>query len=245
MRKRYSVVYAPRGAAAEYSELAVNLYEGCRHYCKYCYVPKVLHKTPVDFHAYDIPRLKILENLEKDLIAMKAEGDHRRILLCFTCDPYPGSTKSVITRCALELFAEYDQAFQVLIKGGMYAVDDFDLYKPGDAYGATLTLFDPTLSSYWEPGASDPKMRMDSLIEAKKRGISTWASMEPVIYPEQTYKLYDATKEYVDRYAIGKLNYMEPPEPVYWRAFANSMIERCERDGKEYCIKDSLRTYLE
>jgi DNA repair photolyase len=245
LKNKYSAIYAPTGRAAEYSELAVNLYDGCRCCCKYCYVPQILHITPTQFHARDDQRIGIREKIKKDLIAMKAAGDKRRVLLCFTCDPYPSQEMSLATRWAIEQFAEYEQPFQVLTKKGMYAADDFELYKPGDAYAATLALYDSSLSRQWEPGAADPSMRMRSLQEAKKRGIETWASLEPVIIPEQTFRLYEETKEYVDRYAIGKLNYMAPPEPIDWRIFALRMIERCERDNKDYYIKDSLKKYIQ
>ena len=37
-------IYEPKGRAREYGELALNLYSGCRHGCKYCYVPAVLRR---------------------------------------------------------------------------------------------------------------------------------------------------------------------------------------------------------
>lgn len=244
MKKRYDVIYQPSGAAAEYSELAANLYEGCTHSCKYCYVPQILHIDRLKFHARESGRATIVDRIERDIIAMKAAGDRRRVMMCFTCDPYPRSG-IILTSLVIELFAKYNQPFQVLTKAGMTAAYDFDLYKPGDAFAATLTLHDVGLSNHWEPCASDPRMRIQSLYEAKKRGIETWASMEPVIIPDETYKLYDATKEFVDRYAIGKMNHYRLPWRVDWRRFALEMIERCTRDGKAYYIKKDLRKYIE
>lgn len=33
------IIYKTTGRAREYSELAVNLYQGCAHACAYCYAP--------------------------------------------------------------------------------------------------------------------------------------------------------------------------------------------------------------
>lgn len=38
-------IYEPRGAAREYAELALNVYEGCTHQCAYCYA---VVSTPFD-----------------------------------------------------------------------------------------------------------------------------------------------------------------------------------------------------
>ena len=75
------IIYEPRGKAWEYSDLAVNLYTGCSHACRYCYCPAILRKT-IDAWAFDPqPRKGILRDLERD--AKKLRGDPREILLSF------------------------------------------------------------------------------------------------------------------------------------------------------------------
>jgi DNA repair photolyase len=244
MKDKYSVIYTPGGRAKEYSELAVNPYMGCRHGCVYCYGPGTLHKTREQFVSCYGPRERITDKIEADLKAMQAAGDRRRVWIGDICDPYQGDERSVTTWEILELFAQYNHPFQILTKGGEYPIDDFHLYKPGDAFAATLTFIDPVLSRQWEPGASEPSMRVSGLREAAERGIETWVSFEPVIIPEQTLALYEETKGFVGEYRIGKLNYMAPPEPVDLRAFTLDMIERCERDGKKLYVKESLREYV-
>ena len=46
---KLDVVYVPKGAALEYAPLAVNLYTGCSHGCKYCFAPACLHVTREEF----------------------------------------------------------------------------------------------------------------------------------------------------------------------------------------------------
>lgn len=243
MKDKYRVIYKPRGAALEYSPLAVNLYRGCPNGCQYCYVPGCLNRTREEFVREYGPRTKIIDLLQKDLIEMKAGRDDRQVLLCFTCDPYPGEYEdNITTQWALELFKAYNQPFQLLTKGGMKAARDFHLYKKSDAYAVTLTLLDESRSLEWEPGAALPKDRIASLRKAKEKGISTWVSFEPVIDPEEVYKLYDLTKGFVDLYKIGKLNHYR--NETDWTAFGHKIVEMCQRDGKEYMIKDALQALM-
>lgn len=243
MKNKYRVIYQPRGAAREYSELAVNLYKGCPHGCKYCYAPNCLQRNREDFQANYAPRDNVVNLIQRDLIEMRAAGDDRQVLFCFTCDPYPGEcSENMVTQQALELFKAYNQPFQLLTKGGMKAARDFHLYKRADEFATTLTLLDPAQSLEWEPGAALPQDRIASLRKAKEKGIRTWVSFEPVLDPEQVYQLYDMTKGFVDLYKIGKLNHYK--NDTDWRAFGLRMIEMCERHGKEYMIKDALKAYV-
>ncbi len=120
-----SIVYEPRGKAREYSDLAVNLYTGCSHACRYCYCPAIMRKT-VDAWAIDPqPRKAILRELERD--AKKLRGDPREILLSFMSDPYDSDDATRLTREALHLLEEYDLRVQVLTKGALRSTHDFDL----------------------------------------------------------------------------------------------------------------------
>lgn len=243
MKNKYRAIYQPRGAALEYSPLALNLYQGCPHGCLYCYAPGCLQRAKETFHGKYAPRTKIIDLVQKDLIEMKAAKDDRTVLLCFTCDPYPGEyDDNIYTQQALELFKAYNQPVQVLTKGGMKAARDFHLYKRTDAYAATLTLLDETQSLQWEPSAPLPLDRIASLRKAKEKGIRTWVSFEPVIDPEQVYDIYDMTKGFVDLYKIGKLNHYK--NDTNWKKFGETMIDKCETDGKEYLIKDALKRFL-
>jgi len=72
--------------------------------------------------------------LEKDLNKMWMNGDRRKVLLCFTTDPYQGTEEfNILTRKCLILFVKYGVPFQILTKGGMKAAMDFDLYSKNDS----------------------------------------------------------------------------------------------------------------
>ena len=151
-----SVVYKPRGRAGEYSDLAVNLYNGCSHFCVYCYVPACLHTTREKFHA-PLPRKNILEQLTLDAQKLKLAHEKRSILLCFTCDPYqPINQKYQLARKAIQILHSNDLNVMILTKGGKRAEQDFELLASKDWFGVTLTSLDKRISQFWEPGAALP-----------------------------------------------------------------------------------------
>jgi len=195
-------IYEPKGKAREYCERAVNLYRGCGHRCTYCYAPSVLHMTREDF-AEVRPRPGILEALAKE--APKHEG--REVLLCFTCDPCgPGTDDTTVE--AIRILQKAGCQVNLLTKAGERSLPAIGVLRPGvDKYGATLTLTNRDDSYAWEPGAPLFGERVAAIMEAKVRGVETWASLEPVIDPEQSLTLIRLTSGVVDTLKIGKWNY--------------------------------------
>lgn len=243
--KKYNIIYEPKGMALEYSPLAINIYEGCEHGCKYCYVPACRFKKREEFYGHQEHRADVLAKLEKDLCLMKANNDKRRVLFCFTCDPYQKDDEfNMLTRSCLQLFNKHDVNFQILTKGGTKAVRDFDLYKQGDAFACTLTFWNEQKSLEWEPKAMLPSDRIKALEIAKANNIETWASFEPVIDPKETFELIDRTKDFVDLYKIGKINRFKTGIEVDWRKFTVFTMNYLDKLGKKYYIKDSLKQYL-
>lgn len=50
-----AAIYEPKGAAREYSPLALNYQTGCDHGCVYCYVPKMMQRFNVlQIHAVSV-----------------------------------------------------------------------------------------------------------------------------------------------------------------------------------------------
>jgi DNA repair photolyase len=240
---RLKVVYEPRGRAREYSALAVNLYNGCSHGCKYCYAPDCMRRDRQEFYGHQKARASIIEKLEAD--CKQLQNTNERVLLCFTCDPYQKiDTELQLTRQALELFKIYSIPFQVLTKGGHRAMRDFDLYKPGDAFATTLTFMDEDKSRHYEPGAALPQDRIQTIKEAHALGIETWVSFEPVLNDEEVLRLLDATHEYVNLYKVGKVSRFKPDKEINWDKFAYKIVNRLEKLRVKYYIKNDLRKHL-
>ncbi len=238
------VIYQPKGRAAEYSTWAANLYRGCGHNCLYCYAPSALQMDRVVFST-PVPRVGIISKLTKDCAELRAQNRGEHILLCFSCDPYqPLNDDLGLTRQAIEVLHFYGQAITVLTKGGRRALADMPLLKAGDEFAVTLTCLEAGLSRQWEPGAALPQERIDTLREASARGIRTWISLEPVLYPEQSLAIIEQTHEFVDKYKLGVLNYHPHARTIDWRAYGERAITLLKSRGKCYYIKDDLRKYL-
>ena len=238
-----SAIYKPKGRAKEYCDLAINLYRGCGHGCKYCYAPAATYQTRENFRK-PTPRKNIIELIKKE--APKYSG--REVLLCFTCDPYqPINMKYELARQAIKILHKNNIAVRILTKGGHSSMRDFDLlsHKPNlSRYGATLTFIDDDDSLEHEPWADLPYGRLRALRNAKDSGIPTWVSLEPVIDTEQTLELIRISHSYVDEYKLGKLNYDKRANEIDWRKFANEAISLFEKFNKKYYIKNDLRSLL-
>lgn len=240
------VIYEPKGRAKEYSPLALNIYTGCSHSCRYCYVPLALHRDKTSFRTNVKPREDILKKTERDCMELQDQGNKENILLCFACDPYqPIDTEIKLTRQIIKIFNNYDQNFTILTKGGIRAIEDFDLYKTGDEFATTLTFTNNDDSKRIEPLAAIPESRIESLKRAKEYGIYTWVSLEPVIYPDQTLALIDLSYKWVDKYKVGKINHFPDKEKsINWTKFANDVLNKLVKYKKSYYIKKDLEIYI-
>jgi len=237
-----SYIYQPRGKAFEYCELALNIYNGCSHGCRYCYVPAIRYQTREKFQASPQTRVLNERALTKDLEANRG----RSVLMCFTCDPYqPIDVDLKVTRQIIEKFSQTGISPIILTKGGKRSMRDLDLLAriPGAKYGATLTFINPEDSILWEPGAALPQERMDALKQAHELGIHTWASLEPVIDSAQSLQLIRETKDFVDEYKVGRWNHDRAAEKIDWRSFLQEAISELKRIGKPYYIKRDLAKY--
>jgi len=235
-----SIIYKPEGRAGEYANLAVNLYRGCSNGCTYCYAPRIVRVSREEFYTMPLPRNNILTKLENSARSWK--GEKHQVLLCFTCDPYQGSEKTeYITRRAIQILHDHGFSVCILTKNPTLALRDLDLLGENDALATTLTLTDHELSSRLEPRAELPHQRILGMAAASSK-VSTWASLEPVIDPEQTLNLIRWSHGLIDHYKVGKMNYEKTN--IDWAKFARDAVELLERLGKEYLIKSDLKEYL-
>jgi DNA repair photolyase len=237
------IIYQPAGRAEEYSPLAANLYRGCEHGCLYCFAPSATWTKRKDFHKNVAPRKDVLKWLERN--APKYSG--QEVLMCFTCDPYtPCENQHGVTREAIKILHRHGVSVNLLTKGGQRAVRDFDLLskRPGlSRIGATLTFDNEMDSLKWEPKADTPANRIAMLRKAKEMGIKTWASLEPVIEPEQTLELIKMSAPYVDKYKVGRWNYDKRANEINWKDFLMKAMQAMRERDVNFYIKNDLAVF--
>lgn len=231
------IIYKPKGRALEYSPWALNMGTGCIHGCKYCYAPGVLRMDRNAFFAGFTPKKDLLSRVETE--AKRFAHKDERILLSFTHDPYQSVEVAALTRQIIHILKDNGCCFQALTKGGDLAAKDFDLYDERDAFATTLTMESGSESAAVEPRAAMPKNRIFTIKQARKKGIKTWVSFEPVLDQFSVFSLYEATKPFVDLYKVGKVSRFRS-NIENWSRFGHEIKRRFERDGKIYYLKQDL-----
>ncbi len=232
-----SLIYEPQGKAKEYADLALNVYTQCDHECRYCYVPSI--KKPLPGGPYHRIDFRALDREAKALDCTK------RILLSFMTDPYCLADVALKdTRSCLHVLLDRQLPISILTKGGDRLYRDWDLILRfrDIKVGATLTFIDPADRVKWEPYAQPTESRIEVLRMCHNVGIRTWASIEPVIDPNQSLQLIQDTLDFVDEYKVGKLNHHPELEAqIDWSDFGKKAVSILEKARKPYYIKKDLR----
>jgi DNA repair photolyase len=126
-------------------------------------------------------------------------------------------------------------------------LQDLDVIKsfgPNIQVGGSLTFTNDADSLKWEKNGALPNERFDTLRILHEEGVKTWASMEPVIYPDQSLEIMERTAAYVDAYKIGKLNHFKKHEDRFdWSAFLCEAVAIMRKHGKPFYIKHDLRAF--
>jgi len=243
-----SLIYQPRGKAREYSPLALNIFTGCPHGCKYCYVPEVLRITPDEFlHNKGVKKSFSLAQLDRD--AKKIENSRYPVFLSFTSDPYPDFDQhTAVTRDALKILLKYNIPVIILSKGGRNWDRDIDIFEQFGSrikIGATLTFASLRESVKHEPKSSLPHDRIRALKNMHDHGFMTWGSIEPVVIPSESIKVIKETLDFVDEYRVGKITgnneeYKRIERETDWTAFLQEAVDILRDAGKRFYVKQEL-----
>ncbi len=242
-------IYEPTGAAREYSPLALNYIKGCDHGCVYCYVPKMMKRFDKDYvhsNVYIKEEKKLMQEITAS--ARKHRNSPKQVFLSFLTDPYSHFNKETkLTARVLQILLDHQIPVSILSKGGYNVLEDLELIKkfgPNIQIGGSLTFTSDEDTRKWEKAGALPKERFDTLKILHEQGIKTWASMEPVIYPEQSLEIMEITHKYVDAYKIGKLNHFQKHEEKFdWKKFLTDAVFLMRKHGKKFYIKKDLLAY--
>ena len=238
-------IYEPSGKAAEYSNWACNLYNGCPHSCTYCFndhnimagtlggnivsLKKSLVDTETAFKIFVSELTRHRETIIKD------GGLHFN----FVSDPCLPETIELNFRCMDE--AQSQGVFcKVLTKRADWlhhpVVQNALSHKGLISVGFTLTGRDDL-----EPGASSNMERVHAMAELHNAGISTWASIEPVIDPVLSFAMIVETLCFCYHYKIGILSGKKDFTPQQIRDFVAKVQSLCHTS---VYWKESLRELI-
>ncbi len=234
-------IYNPSGKAGEYSEWAVNFYNGCSGDCSYCYCKKypmsqfwstipTLKKSLVDEET----AIKIFEKeLGRNLLWEKTEGitnglKKNGLFFNFSSDPLLDASATLNTK-AMQICFDNKVPVKILTKqtsqiemmvAEMANNGTFwnrDIPKDLLAIGFTLTGHDKL-----EPGCSPNHERIMRMEDLHALGIKTWASIEPIIDFGASELMVSRTKNFCDHYKIGlESGSKHSPEDI--RVFMNKV----------------------
>ena len=230
-------IYEPRTRAKEYSDLAINIYNGCNHGCTYCYASQMFNRYHPAENFTDVKlREGIVEAVQNQMSSGKYKG--KKIMLCFMCDPYPADIDTTATREIIKAIKNNGGHAQILTKAASRAERDIDLLDNNDSFGVTISCNTP-LAKIHEPNADNPFTRLLVLEKAKSKGIKTWVSCEPVLEVEAIYKLIVEYGDSIDLFKIGKLNHKH--SDINWGEFGRECERLCIKHNRNYYIKEDLR----
>jgi len=212
MSKALKILSRPKGNAEEYGRWSVNAYKGCSNLCDYCYLKKGVWKKEL---GGSIPVLKKDTSLYKTDAVEKGcvEGGHAAwffarddikqhrdeiirdggLFMTFTSDPCLPETRwtffSIASSCVMM------KVPVVFLTKRADFIDSADYQKiilPNKVFGAHRYMaFGWTLTGHdeLEPQASPNADRIEAMGKVHADGFHVWASIEPVIDFDASYRM--------------------------------------------------------
>jgi DNA repair photolyase len=168
---------------------SLNPYSGCAFSCKYCYV----REMPIQKFK-EIPwgewleiKTNAAENYRKEIIKLCNKSKPVNIFMSSATDPYqPIEHKAHITRGILEEMIEHPPDFLQIQTRSPLITRDIDLLKKlkekcGVLVSMTIETDREEIKQIFSPYAPGIKLRLKALKEIHEAGISTQASISPVL----------------------------------------------------------------
>ena len=248
--KRSTLLYK---TGVEYGDYTLNHVQGCAHGCKYpCYAMMLARRfgKAKTYEEWCQPKLaeNALEILDKEI--PKYKHKIKSVHLCFTTDPFMYGYDDV-SKMSIQIIRRLNQAgikCTVLTKG-ILPIELADL-APENEYGITLVSLDEQFRQEMEPNTAPFLQRIQALRALHDAGCKTWVSIEP--YPTPNFieqdlgEILDAIS-FCDKIIFGRLNYNKRVSEYrqhreFYNELAETVIAFCQRNGKQYHIKDGTIT---
>lgn len=210
------IIYQPKGKAQEYAKWAANFYNGCTGLCTYCYnrtgiTAKVLggekptlKQSIVNYHHKNHSfndEQKALGIFMKEADRNLAELRKHGLFFNFVSDPFLPETYRLnlkaMAYCQLKLIP-----IKALTKQTWWVekVVSKEVYFPTEDIAIGFTL---TGHSELEPGCATNEDRIRAMKVLNDEGFKTWASIEPIIDLDSSWKMIAEVCNHCDLMKIG------------------------------------------
>lgn len=202
MSKALKILSRPQGNAEEYGRWAVNPYKGCSHGCLYCYLKKGVWANGLGGSTAQLKTGVVNEEHACHLAMAEIYANYKEIIrdgglfMTFTSDPCTKKTREIFFKIAIESARNLGMPVTILTKSADFInywkylditsghVFNSELVKSLLSFGWTLTGHDEL-----EPNASPNAKRINAMRIVSANGFKTWASIEPVIDFDSSYKM--------------------------------------------------------
>jgi DNA repair photolyase len=186
-------------------DYVVNVATGCRHGCKFCYVPTTqgydsredtladradVTDAQREWGSYLLYRDDLPERLHAELETGITNGSEETergrgvVMLSSGTDPYQDRRAAQISRGVIHELTTEDIPVRVLTRSSIVA-QDIDLFRQAGELvkvGSSIPSFDREMVNALEPGAPPPMTRWQTLDMLQLEGVSVFVSMSPT-YP--------------------------------------------------------------
>lgn len=185
-------------------DYVINVATGCRHGCKFCYVPStpVIRTRPDmleqeagvenaqrEWGQYVLYRDDLPERLREKLSRKRTWKRTRFgcgvVGISFATDCYMDGRAGEITRGVVDALSDHNRYARVLTRNPILALQDLDVFVEAGEYvtiGSSIPSFNQHEVKAIEPRAPAPEHRIRGLEEFNEAGIQTFVSMSPT-YP--------------------------------------------------------------
>ncbi len=177
-------------------DYTINLYSSCSFNCLYCYIrgSKYGHNLETSLSV----KTNAIELLDRQLYNRAKKGQYGIIVVSSATDPYLQIEKKYeLTRQALQLIAKYRFPVHIITKSDLVnrdydilhqidktAILPDDLKKPlgrGVIISYSFSTLEDSIGAIFEPGATAPSLRLQSLESTLQEGFLSGVSMMPLL----------------------------------------------------------------
>lgn len=185
-------------------DYVINVATGCRHGCRFCYVPSTpnirtrpgmlrdeagVENPQEEWGQYVLYRDNIPDELPGILDRKRTwnstRGGQGIIGVSFSTDPFMDDRAGSIAASVISTSAEHEKYVRILTRNTVLAADSIDVFKDASPYvtiGTSITTLKQEYTSVLEPKAPSPHRRLDGLSTFKDAGVPVYVSMSPT-YP--------------------------------------------------------------